>query len=296
MSFYSPIEIASEYGVASGYVVDSKAEQTRNYLTIHIDVADKIANWMEVHSERVAILKNINVFDHCRGRGYGNDLLKAFISEAGSVKANAIILISDNGESQENGFVLDTWYEKNDFCSVVNSISSINPEQQNTVMVWPANLGESLKSTLTTLPIIGIVLKDDSTAAIKMRIVPDVFYGDALAADDDGNGQSILELDVYVGGLAIAHAQAGYLAPSHGSHLSMLNIVVAPDWRRKGVASALYDAVEGQYGDSVLPYPGNEGGAIQHFWLHRLKDSPEVLDRVRYDIGNVSGSRASPRL
>lgn len=133
-----------------------------------------------------------------------------------------------------------------------------------------------------------VALKSGLTATIRSRLAFDGFYAQVIAADEDDKGQKLLKMDVLFDDEVIASADAGYLAPSHGGHLAVLNIVVNESWRRLGIATALYDAVERHYGETVLPYPGNEGGGIQHFWLHRLKDFPDVLSRVRDNIGSVA--------
>jgi hypothetical protein len=51
------------------------------------------------------------------------------------------------------------------------------------------------------------------------------------------------------------------------------------------LATALYDVAGEQFSDTVLPYPSNEGGAISYFWVDRLKNAPDLLNRFRSDIG-----------
>lgn len=55
----------------------------------------------------VAILKNINVYEDQRNRGFGNDGMELFLDETDD--ANSVILLADTGES--NNFELEKWYE-----------------------------------------------------------------------------------------------------------------------------------------------------------------------------------------
>jgi hypothetical protein len=64
------VEIDEEYGSASGYVVASDQEQVRNYLSDHAGRAAAIAAWFQENSGFVSILKNINVDEDERGKGY----------------------------------------------------------------------------------------------------------------------------------------------------------------------------------------------------------------------------------
>lgn len=137
-----------------------------------------------------------------------------------------------------------------------------------------------------------IILRNELTLIIQSRLAYDGFYGDVLAPEEDGSGQKVLKATVSFDGQIVASASAGYLDDSRGGHLAVLNIMVDPMWRRQGIATAIYDAVESHYGDKVLPYPGNEGGAIQHFWYSRLKTCPDILERVKDDIGRLPDADA----
>lgn len=118
-------------------------------------------------------------------------------------------------------------------------------------------------------------------------------YADALWTrdldeDEDANWEfpgEMLDVSVFDGEDCLGSAFFSYLCEGHGGHLACFNIYVDEDHRREGIATALYDTASDQFGDIVLPYPGNEGGAIQHFWVERLKDHPDLLDRFRSDIG-----------
>lgn len=127
-------------------------------------------------------------------------------------------------------------------------------------------------------------------------------YADALWTNDLANGEDedwafpgeMLRVTVEDQGKQVASLVASYLDPQHGSHLAVFNIFVAPEFRRKGLARAMYDRVEEEFGDRVLPYPGNEGGAIQDFWRSRLRDDPSTLALFRDNIEGNSLSAPKP--
>lgn len=135
----------------------------------------------------------------------------------------------------------------------------------------------------------GAYLKGNNMITLQCTMAYDGFYNDVIASEDeDGEiSQKLLQIVVRQGGEYVGSATAGYLAPSHGGHLAVLNIWVEENFRQQGIATKIYDAVEKHYGDTVLPYPGNEGGAIQHFWVNRLKDRPELLARYAENIGRI---------
>lgn len=142
-----------------------------------------------------------------------------------------------------------------------------------------------------------VFLHNGARPAISIRIVNDAYYGEVLAAEQDGTKQKVAQVALRVNGNLIASATAGYLDHRHGGHLAMLNILVLDDWRRQGVATAIYDAIEQHYADQVLPYPGNEGGPIQSFWINRLKQQPDLLNRYleHVDIVESTDGAYSPR-
>lgn len=135
------IEIDENYGSASGYVVESTREQVGNYLSEYSEHSEKIADWLKENVQFIGILKNLNVEENKRGNGYGNELLERFLGEAEQEMASAVILISDDGELQADGFVLDRWYEGYGFVSV-------QPTSAGPFMVYPEEIGERIKSEL----------------------------------------------------------------------------------------------------------------------------------------------------
>lgn len=105
------IEIMEPYGSAYGYVVDLTEDNFWNMLDDY-----KVEDDPEVLAalkpyQSIAVLKNINVDEEARGKGYGNHLMGEFIDEASNRGAEIILLIADKAEAQAEGFNLVQWYE-----------------------------------------------------------------------------------------------------------------------------------------------------------------------------------------
>ena len=160
---YSVVEVSHDHAAASGYIVSSSAENVGNYFSSHTEDHTRIAKWLELNVATVCVLKNVNVDDDQRGNGYGNDALDEFMRFADS--AEAIILISDRYESQEDGFVLDKWYENWGFSKVTTCTSG-------TIMVCPEEIALKMRADLffdvhATAENEGESLKQKSTLSCK---------------------------------------------------------------------------------------------------------------------------------
>lgn len=138
-------------------------------------------------------------------------------------------------------------------------------------------------------------LGNGAIANLRLETGFDGFYNEVFAPEEDGSGQAIANVTVCVDGQTVASASAGYLNDRRGGHLAMLNIIVDEKWRRQGIATAIYDHVEAHYGNLILPYPGNEGGAIQDFWIDRLKDAPDLLQQYSENIGSTAARCSVPK-
>lgn len=89
---------------------------------IHTDIS-KITNWfykrgLDIKDYKqyiklpIAFLNNINVDESKRSDGHGNQLYDEFENWTIDFDATGIILESDSGELQKDGFNLDNWYIK----------------------------------------------------------------------------------------------------------------------------------------------------------------------------------------
>jgi ribosomal protein S18 acetylase RimI-like enzyme len=72
-----------------------------------------------------AILKNINVDDKYRGKGFGNEGMNQFLDEA--IMAKTILLIADSGEIQVGNWDLTKWYQGFGFKVIGSSDISTYP-------------------------------------------------------------------------------------------------------------------------------------------------------------------------
>lgn len=115
---YQQITIASREGSAEGYVVDSSAENVRNWLESEVG-ADQ-SKLLERYG-RIAVFKSMRVERRLRGRGIGNKLVDDWLARADRYGAEAIFLIADKGEQQAPGFDLQKWYESWGFEKVADT-------------------------------------------------------------------------------------------------------------------------------------------------------------------------------
>jgi GNAT superfamily N-acetyltransferase len=100
-----------DYGSYEG-IIHSDLQKIKNwFLNRNIDY-NKYINKIEIP---IAFLNNINVDYDFRGQGYGNELYLDFEDECYDNDVNMILLESDNAEEQNDGFILDNWYESFEF-------------------------------------------------------------------------------------------------------------------------------------------------------------------------------------
>jgi GNAT superfamily N-acetyltransferase len=106
------IDISEDGCAVEGYVVETAAEQLENWLSQRhrLDLPG-FASEMRSRYTTIAFLNNINVDDDARGQGLGNQMMEGFIDEASQHGAEAIILMADLAEQQEDGFDLVRWYQ-----------------------------------------------------------------------------------------------------------------------------------------------------------------------------------------
>lgn len=103
----------------------------------YVDTLNTVHNWLEnekISSQvsrkveakikklrKLAVLKNLWVDEDERGNGYGNSLVSQFLDEANLLGAEAVILISDSGQEQKRGFVLQKFWESFGFEKIANT-------------------------------------------------------------------------------------------------------------------------------------------------------------------------------
>lgn len=110
------IEIIEGEASAEGYVVNTNSVQIANWFQFRHKIFDAgVIEHIQSLYSRIAFLNNINVPEEDRNTGQGTDLLNRFESEAAAHGAQAIILLSDEDEDQQEGFDLTAWYVRNDY-------------------------------------------------------------------------------------------------------------------------------------------------------------------------------------
>jgi len=102
------IDISFKGGNAFG-VFHSNRERFENWI-VKESIDDEARGFFAMFPDRkllpIAVLKNLNVEDKIRGQGLGNDLMRAFLSEASDAKN--VVLIADVLE--KNTFNIVEWY------------------------------------------------------------------------------------------------------------------------------------------------------------------------------------------
>ena len=132
-------------GNYEGYVIDTNKENLQNWLVNEISDTGDIYNAVSKYSNKIFILKNINIEEGFRGQGYGTDILEDALSEAlNLVQADSVILLSDSSETQDEGFVLEKFYESQGFKEISN-------HEGYPLMVYPEDIANKIKEKLKSL-------------------------------------------------------------------------------------------------------------------------------------------------
>lgn len=117
---YEEIYLEEEGGEVFGYNVDFKSDNYKNFIASNVvdkDVLNKIIDFINFKEfYNIVIIKNLNVDAEFRGNGIGKTLLENAIEEA-----EIVFLISDKYESQVKGFILDKFYENQDFLKITET-------------------------------------------------------------------------------------------------------------------------------------------------------------------------------
>lgn len=97
-----------EGGSLEGYVVDTDQPQLFNYLESQ-GADPMLAKKIAKKFQRIGIIRNMYVDEKYRNQGMGTDLVSGAINDAFIKGAQAILLVSDEGENNE--FDLTKWYQ-----------------------------------------------------------------------------------------------------------------------------------------------------------------------------------------
>lgn len=121
-------------GNCEAYLIDSKKSNLLNWLEKEVADSEKIYSVIKELTTEILIIKNINVDEDFQGQGNGGQILCDLINES---FADSAILVCDIGESQKEGFILEKFYEENNFKTILKNNSY-------PLMVYPIELAEMI--------------------------------------------------------------------------------------------------------------------------------------------------------
>ena len=121
-------------GNCEAYLIPTEKENLFNWLSKEIDNPEKVYLALKTYAQNILIIKNINVEEDFRGQGNGTQILCDLIGDS---YTDAAILVCDIGESQKEGFVLEKFYQENNFKTVL--IHNNYP-----LMVYPESLADKV--------------------------------------------------------------------------------------------------------------------------------------------------------
>jgi GNAT superfamily N-acetyltransferase len=89
------------------------------------------------NSQHILIIKNVNIDDEHQGQGFGTQI----ISELLDNDFDTAILIADIKESQQDGFLLENFYNNLGFDSVLK-------QDQYPIMIYPKQKAKLIKNDI----------------------------------------------------------------------------------------------------------------------------------------------------
>jgi GNAT superfamily N-acetyltransferase len=148
----TPFDVNIKQGEARGVIVSDPASLEQEFVDhygLHEDAAKEIME--SLGNQRVAILRNIDIWPEFQGSGYGTKLLKKFEREAKSRGAVAVALMAYPGEAGLAPDQLYQWYENHGYERVddiyqtdpVFMKSADGPTQDQDWMGKPGDLTET---------------------------------------------------------------------------------------------------------------------------------------------------------
>ena len=121
-------------GNCEAYLIQTEKKNLFNWLYEEVSEPERLYESIKGLVEEILIIKNINVDEEFQGQGNGSQILCDLINDS---YANAAILVCDVGESQKTGFVLENFYEENNFKTILN-------DNGYPIMVYPTELAEKI--------------------------------------------------------------------------------------------------------------------------------------------------------
>lgn len=110
------LSISNPFGSVVGYSQESISSEFISYLDelLEQEPRDRFLFWLKEQApESFSYIKHITVENEYKGQGKGTKLLHAFLAAS----SGPVILICDNLQTQEPGFELQSWYERQGFTS-----------------------------------------------------------------------------------------------------------------------------------------------------------------------------------
>lgn len=144
MNHYSKVYEEDEDGFngnCEAYSTETNKENLFNWLSKESNDAEKLYKIIQELTSEILIIKNINVEEEFRGQGNGAQILCDLVNDS---YATAAILLCDIGESQKEGFVLEKFYEENNFKTIMK-------KDNYPLMVYPCELAEKIIDKLNQL-------------------------------------------------------------------------------------------------------------------------------------------------
>lgn len=126
-------------GNCEAYLIDTKKENLLNWLNKEVGESENLYKIISSLIDDILIIKNINVEEEFQGQGNGGSILCDLINDS---YANGAILLCDIGESQKEGFILEKFYEENNF-------KTITRNNDYPLMVYPTELAEKIIEQLS---------------------------------------------------------------------------------------------------------------------------------------------------
>lgn len=119
-------------GNCEAYLIESSKSNLLNWLKKEVFDADRIYSVLKELTTDILIIKNINVEEEFQGQGNGGQILCDLLNNS---FADAAILVCDIAESQKEGFVLEKFYEENNFKTILMN-------NDYPLMIYPIELAE----------------------------------------------------------------------------------------------------------------------------------------------------------
>jgi predicted GNAT family acetyltransferase len=125
-------------GNIEAYYVSTQKENLKNWLSKEVSDSGLLYQTIQKITNNILIIKNINIEEQFRGQGFGSQIITEIINKS---FAEAAILMCDISEEQLPNFVLEKFYESNDFNTIFRYLDY-------PLMMYPSELGDKVTEKL----------------------------------------------------------------------------------------------------------------------------------------------------